>query len=145
MKTNGPPFADPRVAAVFGAYDETVRGPLLALRALILDEAAATPSAGRVIETLKWGQPSYLDPRPRAGTTVRIDAVKGRPGAYALYVHCQTDLADRFRALHGDELTVEGDRAVVFDASRPLPEAAVRSAVRMALTYRGRGDFAESA
>src|SRR5438445_2223082 len=90
-------FADPAVEAVFRAYPDGVRKRLLALRRLIFDTAVATIGVGRIEETLKWGQPSYLTVNPRSGSTIRIDQVP--PGGYALYVHCQTNLVATFREL----------------------------------------------
>src|SRR6185436_187895 len=82
----------PAVAAVFEIYPPRLREALLALRGLIL--AVASEAGVEVVETLKWGQPSYLPARPRVGTTVRIDALKGSADGYAMYVHCQTTLMD---------------------------------------------------
>jgi hypothetical protein len=53
-------IADSTVEAVFDAYPRPVRAKLLALRRLILDTAKRTEGVGRLQETLKWGQPSYL-------------------------------------------------------------------------------------
>src|SRR3954465_10661154 len=69
-------FADPAVAAVFAAYPVVLRKRLMVLRALVLDVAAKTGGVGRLTETLKWGQPSYLTPETKSGTTVRIDRLK---------------------------------------------------------------------
>ena len=131
-----PAFADPKVAAVFAAYPKGVWQALLDLRGLILEVAARTPEAGALAETLKWGQPAYLNPRSRIGTTIRIDATPARPGGYALYVHCQTSLADTYRSLYGDLLNLEGNRAILFSADTPLPLEAVRHCIALALTYR---------
>jgi len=116
-------------------HPEPVRGRLAALRRLILDTAAATPGVGEVEETLKWGQPSFLS---RVGSTIRIDAVKGAPERYGLYVHCQTDLVAQFREIYGERLTYEGKRALIFDAAEPLEEAMVGHCVALALTYHAR-------
>lgn len=129
------PFDDPSVAAVFDAYPKPVRDKLLALRSLIVEAAAATPGVGPIEETLKWGQPSYLTPQTKSGTTVRIDAMKGTPNRYALYVHCQTKLIDAFREVYPDELTYEGNRAILFDVEEPLPVEPVRHCIAQALTY----------
>src|SRR5947207_12044527 len=94
-------FADPAVEAVFRAYPGAVRQRLLALRRLILDTAATTAGVGRIDETLKWGQPSYLTTRPKSGSTIRID--QAPPGSYALYVHCQTNLVATYRELYPTE------------------------------------------
>lgn len=101
-------FSDPAVEAVFAAYPAPLRDRLLDLRALILET-----TAGPLIESLKWGQPAYRPVGTRAGTTVRIDALKGSVDRYALYVHCQTDLIARFRDLYSDALRFEGNRAIL--------------------------------
>ena len=125
---------DPAVAAVFDACPPPERRQLLALRRLILDTAGAI-GAGRIEETLKWGQPSYLTPETKSGTTVRIDRVRSAAGRVALYVHCQTGLVDRFRAHYGDVLSFEGNRAILMDAGKALPVDALRHCIAMALTY----------
>src|SRR3982750_102276 len=79
------------VEAAFEAYPRPVKAKLLALRRLILDTAKATRGVGALEETLKWGQPSYLTPATKSGSTIRIDQVKPEPGQYAVYFHCQTN------------------------------------------------------
>ena len=66
--------ANPAVEAAFGTYPEPVRTRLRALRRLIFDTASATKGVGALEETLKWGQPSYLTPQTKSGSTIRIDA-----------------------------------------------------------------------
>src|SRR5579864_4369799 len=101
------PFTNPEVRSVFDAYPEPARRRLLALRALILQTAAATEGVGPLEEALRWGQPSYLTRATKAGSTVRIEAMKG--GGCAIYFHCQTNLVDTFRAHHGDVLRFAGN------------------------------------
>jgi hypothetical protein len=126
--------SDPAVEAVFDAYPKPVKGKLLALRRLILDTAKATKGVGLVEETLKWGQPSYLTPETRSGSTVRIDQVKPEPGQYAVYFHCQTNLVETFRELY-PELRYGGNRCILLKADEKVPEAALRHCVALALTY----------
>ncbi len=64
-------FQDARVMAVFEACPPGVRGRLMALRELVFDTAARTAGVGRLSETLKWGQASYLTAESGSGTTVR--------------------------------------------------------------------------
>jgi len=128
-------FDDPAVAAVFDAYPRPVRAKLLKLRRLIFDAAASTEGVGALEETLKWGQPSYLTPETKSRTTVRIDALKDGSGGAALYVHCQTNLVESFRARY-PELRYEGNRAIVFAGEDDIPRDAVRHCIAMALTYR---------
>jgi len=128
-------FGDPAVAAVFAAYADSVRDPLRRLRSLVFETARETGGVGDLVETLKWGQPAYRPARPRIGTTLRIDAVKGRPDHYALFVHCRTSLADTFRSLYGDTLDIEGDRAIVLSTTAEVPRAALKHCVALVLTY----------
>jgi len=129
------PFDDPTVAAVFAAYPPAVKKRLLRLRDLIFETAAETEGVGALQETLKWGQPSYLTPETKSGTTIRIDRHKSGDGRYAMFVHCQTHLVDTFRELFGDDLAYEGNRAIVLDADDESSESALRHCIAMALTY----------
>ncbi|MCG8690096.1 MAG: DUF1801 domain-containing protein [Minwuiales bacterium] len=135
MKKTNKRFDNPDVAAVFDSYPKDVRKPLLRLRQLILETAASTDGVGALEETLKWGQPSYLTAKPKTGSTIRIDRVKGREGKYALYVHCQTNLVSTFREIYPDSFSYEGNRSIVFDTGDSLPEDELRHCISLALTY----------
>jgi len=126
-------FADPAVAAVFKAYPADLRRKLMELRALVFEVAAGTDGVGRLTETLKWGQPSYLTEETKSGTTVRIDRLKKADG-YALYVHCQSGLVPTFRELYPDTFRYEGRRALLFDTGARLPLPALRHCIGLALT-----------
>lgn len=105
------------------------------LRSIILDIAAENPDIGPLEETLKWGEPAFLPSSTNSGTTIRINRHKKSEREYAMYVHCQTDLVERYKQLYGDVLKFEGSRAVVFDVGQPLPIDAVKHCINMALTY----------
>ncbi|MCB1494270.1 MAG: DUF1801 domain-containing protein [Bauldia sp.] len=134
-KPTAPGFTEPAVAAVFDAQPAAIRRQLLKLRTLILDTAAATPGVGGIEETLKWGQPSYLTAETKSGTTIRIDAVRDKPGQVALYVHCQTRLVEQFRELYAGALGFEGNRAILVDVDKALPTGPLSHCIAMALTY----------
>jgi hypothetical protein len=125
---------DSAVDAVFDAYPKPVKAKLLAMRKLIFNTAKTTKGVGALEEALKWGQPSYLTPESKSGSTIRIDQVKSSPGRYAVYFHCQTDLVETFRELY-PELSFSGNRAILLDAADKLPEAELRHCVALALTY----------
>lgn len=129
------PVSDPAVAAAYERHPITVREAMLALRALILDTAEGLPEVGAIIETLKWGQPSYLPRKPRIGTTLRVDGLKNDPTGYALFFHCQSTLGETFRQHYGDTLTVVGDRSIVLDTRESVPTDALRHCIALALTY----------
>jgi uncharacterized protein DUF1801 len=123
------------VDGVFRAYPPALRRELLALRRLVLDTARKTEGVGPIEETLKWGQPSYVTSQTGSGSTIRIDAVKPQPGRYAMYFHCQTNLVATFRQLYPKEFVFDGNRAILFDPARPLPEEPLRHCIALALTY----------
>jgi len=127
---------DQDVAATFKAYPAAVRAKLMKLRQLILDTAAKTEGVGKLDETLKWRQPSYLPAQSKSGTTIRIDQVKAEP-RYALYFHCQTDLVDNFRRLYPDMKCV-GNRSIEFALDDKVPDKALGHCVALALTYHQR-------
>jgi Domain of unknown function (DU1801) len=128
-------FPDPAVDAVFEAYPQPLRTKLLALRRLIFDTARTTKGVGALQETLKWGQPSYLTPETKSGSTIRIDRVKSDASQYAVYFHCQTDLVETFRALYPTELRYGGNRSILLDTEDDIPEPALRHCIALALTY----------
>lgn len=134
-RTRAVPFTNPEVKALFASYAPDTRTCLLQLRELIFDVANTSPSIGRLEETLRWNQPSYLTSESKSGSTLRLDAVRNSPGIYALYVHCQTTLISDFRKRFGQKLHYEGNRALLFSLSKPFPEAEVRECVLAALTY----------
>jgi hypothetical protein len=126
---------NPAVDAVFDAYPKPLKAKLLALRRLIFDTAKATKGVGALQETLKWGQPSYLTPETKSGSTIRIDQVKSASGQYAVYFHCQTNLVETFRELYPKEFSYGGNRSILLNAKGEVPEAALRHCVALALTY----------
>lgn len=125
------------VAEVIDRYPAATRKALARLRGLIYEVASETDGVGRLEETLKWGQPSYLTPDSGSGTTVRIDAVRNDPTKVAMFVNCQTNLVDNYRDLY-PHLSYDGNRAVRFSVDAPLPDAELRHVLALALTYHRR-------
>ena len=124
------------VAEVFSTYPRHIRGRLLEIRDLIFETAAATKGVGKLTETLKWGEPSYLTEQTKSGTTIRIGWQSSDPSKFAIYFHCRTHLVASFRLMFSQKLTFQGNRAIVFDKETPLPKEVLRTCVRHALTYK---------
>ena len=120
------------VEAVFRAHAPAMRAKLLKLRGIILATAAKMDGVGEIVETLRWGQPSYI---AKGGSTIRIDAVKTEPGRYAMYFICHTDLIARFRE-HYPQLDYGGNRSILLHTRERIPEDALRHCISMALTYK---------
>ncbi len=126
-------FQNSRVEAAYACFPETARLGLLGLRDLIFEIAAKTPGVGPLEETLKWGQPAYLTPETRSGSTIRLGVPKS--GGFALYVHCQTTIIAEFRNLFSTDLIYEGSRGIHFQDVSELRSDTVRLVIAGALTY----------
>ncbi|MBQ4825578.1 DUF1801 domain-containing protein [Leisingera sp. HS039] len=129
-----PPFASPGIEAAFDVLDPQARAGLLALRGLIFDTAAQSPEAGRIEEALRWGQPSYLTPERKTGTTLRLGVPKG--ARFALFVHCQSRLIPEFAAAFPAWDRFEGTRAVLFNDPAEVEPIRHGWLIKRALTYR---------
>ncbi|WP_422023765.1 DUF1801 domain-containing protein [Roseibium sp.] len=125
---------DNDVLSIIEREPPDIRAGLLELRRLILETAAETDGIGKVVETLKWGQPSYLTEKPKSGTTIRIASDGSELGDIALYVSCNTSLVSEWRGLFPD-LIFGGDRSLHLSLAKPLPLPELRQMIRMALTY----------
>jgi hypothetical protein len=104
----------------------------LHIRTLILD-IAQQQNLGDVEESLKWGEPSYL---VNGGSTVRFDWKPKYPDQYCIYFNCQTKLVDTFRELHSDELTFEGNRAIVLNVNKAFPHIPISQCIELSLRYK---------
>lgn len=127
------PFASPKVAAAFDALDASARPGLMDLRALIFDVASDTPQAGAVEEALRWGQPAYLTPSTKSGSTVRLGVPK--QGGFALFVHCQTSLIPDYITAFPGQDRIEGTRAILFDSPDQIDPLRHGWLIHRALTY----------
>ena len=123
------------VAKKFESYPVNVRPQMLRLRELIFEVASTAKGVGELEETLKWGEPAYLTPRTKSGSTIRIDWKSKRPDQYAMYFNCKTTLVDTFRTLFPDDFIYEDNRAIVFELDQKIPETELKVCIGMALRY----------
>ena len=130
------PFTSDKVAQVYAGFPTVERQMALALRDLIFDVAEATPEVGQLEETLKWGQPSYLTPETKSGSTLRIGLAKG--GGAAIFAHCGTDIINTYAASFADMDQIEGNSAVIFKRADDIVPARLRFLVHHGLTYHAR-------
>jgi hypothetical protein len=126
---------NPQVAAVFNNYPENIRKKLMFLRQLIFDTAAATEGVGELEETLKWGEPSYLTPKTKSGSTVRIDWKKSNEGQYAMYFKCTTNLVETFKEKYPTEFKYGGNRSIIFNEDDEISVKELSDCIALALTY----------
>ncbi|WP_166420616.1 DUF1801 domain-containing protein [Pseudoalteromonas sp. Z1A8] len=113
---------------IFNNHPEAAKSTLIQLRELIYT-VAQEQNLGVVEESIKWGEPSYSTIN---GSSIRI----GFKGASCyLFFHCQSKLVSTFRELYSHNLTFEGNRAIVLNSEKPLPEHPVKECIKLALTY----------
>lgn len=103
---------------------------MVALRQHILHLADQHFGPNRVMESLKWNQPSFNIIKPKRGTTLRMDA--DGAGSLSLYFTCTSGLVDRFRNLYDDELTLVGNRELRL-GEQFQPNAAIDHCILLAL------------
>lgn len=126
---------DEQVRKAYDRFDALVAKRLLEVRLLIFELAELDDQIGKITETLKWGEPSYLTEQSKSGTTIRLSKVKDEANYCGIYVHCQTRLISEFRDSFADALEFSGNRAVLIDVSKPLKETPVKMFLQKALTY----------
>ena len=126
---------NPEVAAVFQAYPSAMRIKLLYLRQLILDTAASAEGVGEIEETLKWGEPSYLIPKTKSGSTIRINWKESLKDQYAMYFKCTANLVEAFKERYPTEFDYGGNRSIIFNIDDEIPVKELKSCIALALTY----------
>lgn len=121
-----------KVMQLLERYPPVACKKLMQLRQLIIETASEMEGVEQLLETTKWGEPSYVT---RRGSTIRMDWKPKTPDIYYLYFICTTELVSTFRFIFGDELTFEGDRAIVLNLHEPLPSQALKRCISLALRY----------
>jgi len=129
------PIINPQVVAVFNKYPKKIREKLMFLRQLILETAAATEGVGELEETLKWGEPSYLTPVSKNGSTIRIDWKQSNEDQYAIYFKCTTNLVESFRERYPTQFRYGGNRSILFNKDDEIPIKELSECIALALTY----------
>lgn len=126
-------ISDPDLRAAYDAFPQSQRAMALGLRDLILAVATETPEAGKVVEALKWGQPSFLTPETKSGTTLRIGMTKA--GEVGLFAHCATTVISDYAATFPDADRIDGNRGVLFASQAEIVPDRLRLLIRHGLTY----------
>lgn len=120
----------------FDSYPSNIRKKLMYLRELIINVSMQNKSIGKLEETLKWGEPSYLTTITKSGTTIRIDWKAKNPNEYSMYFNCKTKLIPMFKELYGNLFKFSGNRAIVFGVEEIIPEKETMHCIELALTYK---------
>ncbi|TYP71615.1 DUF1801 domain-containing protein [Aquimarina intermedia] len=120
------------VQTVIESYPAAFRERILILRKLIIETANVTEHVTVLVETLKWGEPSYVT---KKGSTLRIGWNPKTPDYYGMYFHCASRLVPTFKRVYSDTFSFEGNRAIIFNLYDPIPEEELKACIRAALIY----------
>ena len=121
------------VSQLLEKYPPKISVRLKELRSLIIETAEESEEVDKLLETTKWGEPSYLAPK---GSTIRMDWKPRSPNQYAVYFTCSTKLISTFRDVFGPLFTFEGNRAIVFGLEDEIPVEPLKRCLKTALMYQ---------
>ncbi len=130
-------FKNEGVKNIFNGFSKNISEELLFLRELIFRIAEEHDEIGKIEETLKWDNPSYLTNKPKSGTTIRLSNRQSCEKKYAISVHCQTSLVSEFKEVYPG-LDYDGNRSIILDIGKKLPVEAIKHFIYLALTYHYR-------
>lgn len=140
MKSEESPI-DSEVESVFDTYPVEMQPKIKQLRNLILETAedinktSEFESVGDIEETLKWGEPSYLTPQTKSGSTIRVAWKKANSDQYSIFFKCTANLVTTFKEKYPDTFDYGGTRSLNFNLSDEIPETELKQCIAMALTY----------
>ncbi len=132
---------NPDVAAVFESYPPKIKSKLLFLRQLIFDTATSIESVGEIEETLKWGEPSYLTPKSKSGSTIRIAWKRAQEDQYSMYFKCTANLVPAFKEKYPEVFNFGGNRSIDFHIDDEVPNEELKRCIALALTYHRNKKF----
>jgi hypothetical protein len=123
------------VEKVFNSYPETIKSKLLFLRELIFETAASIQEIEQLEETLKWGEPSYLTPVSKSGSTIRIAWKESKKEQYSIFFKCTANLVPAFKEKFPEKFNFGGNRSIDFKIGEDIPIKELKQCIALALTY----------
>ena len=105
------------------------------LRQLIYDTAASIEEIGEIEETLKWGEPSYLTPKSKSGSTIRIAWKESQNDQYSIFFKCTANLVPAFKEKFPEKFKFGGNRSIDFKLDDHVPVKELKQCIALALTY----------
>lgn len=135
MKIKTEFLINPEVATIFDSYPSKFKKKLLILRQLIFETAVMLESVGDIEETLKWGEPSYLTPKSKSGSTIRIAWKEAKKDHYSIFFKCTANLVPAFKEKFSSKFTFGDNRSIDFRLIDKVPEKELKQCIALALTY----------
>lgn len=126
-------MSDP-FASVITNWPQNAKHGFDHLRRIILQTADQIENI-TIVETLKWGEPSWLPDRPRIGSTLRAAWKPERPDHLSLFVNCSTTIAATMQEIYPNAFFYERNRALHFSLNMAAPEAAIAHCAAITFIY----------
>ncbi len=123
---------DPKVDEIFASYPDQVKEKMRFLRQLVRDTAEETEGVEQLVETIKWGEPSFIT---KNGSTLRMDWKEKSPDQYAIYFQCTSRLVHTFKIVFEHQFQFEGNRAIVFQLNQKIPITELKECIKASLMY----------
>ena len=123
------------VATVFNSYPQKMKSKLMFLRQMIFDTATSIEGVGEIEETLKWGEPSYLTPKSKSGSTIRIAWKESQKDQYSIFFKCTANLVPAFKEKFPKKFRFGGNRSIDFYLNENVPVKELKKCIALALTY----------
>ena len=123
------------VEAIFNSYPKNTTPKLMRLRQLIFETASSIEGIGEIEETLKWGEPSYLTPKSKSGSTIRIAWKESQKEQYSIFFKCTANLVPAFKEKFPQKFKFGGSRSIDFNINDHVPLKELKQCIALALTY----------
>ncbi len=113
-------------------YPEDIQEKLISIRQMIFTLASKNPEIGKIEETLKWGEPSYI---AQKGSTIRLAWRKSNPESYGIFFNCKSKLVETYKEIYPKSFHYQDNRAMIFNSSQKIPKIELNHCLLLALTY----------
>ena len=119
------------VNKVISAYPDEAKKKIIYIVDLIF-ETADEINAGKITESIKWGEPSFC---VKNGTPIRTAWKSKTENEIGVYFSCSTSLIETFRVIYNDQFRFEGKRGIIFNLEEKIPETELKNCFAVALKY----------
>jgi len=133
-KSNLTSISDQSVKLFFNQQEPQFKTKLLFLRNLIYEVANKLDEVDNLIESLKWGEPSYVPSKRMIGSPIRINRIKDT-NQYAMFFNCQSNLVPTFKHIYSKTFNYGRNRSIIFDLTDKIPKKELSHCISLALTY----------
>ncbi|PKA24535.1 hypothetical protein [Leptospira meyeri] len=129
------PIPSEEVSSYYFNLTPVMFDKFMEIRTWIYELSESDERIGEIEECLKWAEPSFLTPKTKSGSTIRIGKVDD--SEFSLYFNCKTTIAKEI-AIEFPELNCDGRRALYFKTNQKLSKTKLIVCLKKALLYHKR-------